>query len=96
MWTNANGNPFVGYIGSGVPKLKAFLNHGFLLPRDFGLDVRVVDVPAAGSTIKFQWKLSTQKVRTEPGGGRCRRVGPRAVAAVRTATSAPNVRPAPR
>ena len=59
-------NPFVGFVpssgdGSGVPKLKAFLNNGFLLQRDYGLDVRVVTVPQGTNTIKFQWKLSTEK-----------------------------------
>lgn len=46
---------------SSVPKLQAFLNGGFLLPRDYGLDVRVVSVPEGTNTIKFQWKLSTEK-----------------------------------
>lgn len=57
-------NPYVGFVpstGSGTPKLKAFLNHGFLLQRDYGLDVRVVNVPSGDNTIKFQWKLSTEK-----------------------------------
>ena len=44
-----------------APKLKAFLNGGFLLPRDYGMDVRVVSVPQGTNTIKFQWKLSTEK-----------------------------------
>jgi len=69
--SNANGesNPYVGFIPApvtdgksiGQPRLKAFLNGGFLLNRDYGLDVRVVQVPAGTNTIKFQWKFSTEK-----------------------------------
>lgn len=59
-------NPYVGFIPNpatnvGTPKLKAFLNHGFLLQRDYGVDIRVVSVPVGTNTIKFQWKLSNEK-----------------------------------
>jgi hypothetical protein len=40
----------------------AFLNGGFLLPSDTGLDLRVVSTDGA-SNIQFQWKTSSQKVR---------------------------------
>lgn len=37
------------------------MNNGFLLPRDFGIDVRVVSVDTAARSAQFQWKLSTQR-----------------------------------
>jgi hypothetical protein len=49
------------FAGAGHPKLKAFLNNGFLLDRDIGVDVRVVSVNAAQQTAKFAWKLDTEK-----------------------------------
>ena len=71
IWSTANSDsaapvPYIGFIPNpetsvGVPKLNAFLNGGFLLQRDYGVDVNVVSVPQGTNTIKFQWKLSTEK-----------------------------------
>ena len=62
-------NKNVGFVpingGSSLPMLKAYLNGGFLLSKDLGIDLRVVSVTADPSNpyIKFQWKTNTQKVR---------------------------------
>lgn len=53
---------FVGASATSQPMLMAFLNGGFLLPSDTGLDLRVVSTDGA-SSIQFQWKTSSQKVR---------------------------------
>jgi hypothetical protein len=44
-----------------VPKLKAFLNNGFLYKQDIGVDVQVVSVDSATGIGKFSWKLNTEK-----------------------------------
>jgi hypothetical protein len=66
-------NKNVGFVpfngGSSSPMLKAYLNGGFLLSKDLGIDLRVVSVTADPSNpfIKFQWKTNTQKVRFDLG-----------------------------
>lgn len=58
---------FVSANGVSQPMLQAFLNGGFLLQKDLGIDLRVVDVITSNPSnpaIKFQWKTNTQKVRT--------------------------------
>lgn len=69
IWSEDKGSKFVGFLPADgdymrIGKLRAFLSGGFLLPRDYGVDIRVVTVtPTGGSpSIKFQWKLSSQKV----------------------------------
>lgn len=52
---------FVGATASSSSSLIAFLNGGFLLPSDTGMDLRVVSVDTVGNNIKFQWKTSSQK-----------------------------------
>jgi hypothetical protein len=58
-------NHFANYIPAnadrGANKLRAFLNAGFLLNRDTGVDIKVVSVDFASYTAQFQWKLDTQK-----------------------------------
>jgi hypothetical protein len=54
-------NKYVGFDGKGTPSLQAFLNGGFLLKKNLGVDLRVVSV--ASQTLKFQWKTNLQKVR---------------------------------
>ena len=44
-----------------VHHVHAFLNNGFLLNRDLGVDVKVVSVSNAASELTFQWKLNTEK-----------------------------------
>lgn len=63
IWSEGT-NPNVGFLPAdptSTHALNAFLNGGFLLKRDLGLDVRVVSVAADGQSVKFQWKLSNQK-----------------------------------
>ena len=59
---------YVGFVAAkgttGVSTLRAFLNGGFLGTSDLGLDLRVVSVDLAAPSITFQWKTSSQKVRT--------------------------------
>jgi hypothetical protein len=69
-------NKNVGFVASGPsskPHLQAFLNGGFLLSKDLGIDLRVVSVmPSTASPfIKFQWKTNTQKVRSSSRGLVC-------------------------
>ena len=63
-------DPFVGFLPSvasgsfpSESHLHGFLNNGFLLNRDTGLDVKIVSVNNAGasSSLIFQWKLNTEK-----------------------------------
>ena len=56
---------FVSADGASEPKLQVFLNGGFLLSKDLGIDLRVVSVvtDSLSPYIKFQWKTNTQKVR---------------------------------
>lgn len=70
IWSEDRGSKYVGFLPADgdyrrIGKLRAFLSGGFLLPRDYGVDIRVVTVnpTGAGASIKFQWKLSSQKVR---------------------------------
>ena len=63
-------DPFIGFLPA-IPTgaapsqshMHAFLNNGFLLNRDLGLDVKIVSITNAGasSSLVFQWKLNTEK-----------------------------------
>ena len=62
----AGGDPYVGFIpavSTSVPHVHAFLNNGFLLNRDTGVDIKIVSINPAGasSTLVFQWKLNTDQ-----------------------------------
>ncbi|RYG54493.1 hypothetical protein EON66_07045, partial [archaeon] len=65
-YPTANQPDTVGFVPKAVTsvhKLRAFLNNGFLISSDVGVDVRVVSVDTAnGLTAKFQYKFSTQRV----------------------------------
>jgi hypothetical protein len=57
-------NKYVGFVsssGTSTSHLQAYLNGGFLLSKNLGIDLRVVSVSA--QTLKFQWKTNQQKVR---------------------------------
>ncbi len=71
IWSPDKGDKYIGFLPydndySRPSVMRAFLSGGFLLSRDYGVDVRVVstvvDLAGTASTVKFQWKLSTQKV----------------------------------
>jgi len=56
-------NKYVGFVsatGSSSPHLQAYLNGGFLLPKNLGIDLRVVSV--SSQSLKFQWKTNLQKI----------------------------------
>jgi hypothetical protein len=60
----AGSDPFVGFLPAMAGSrhhVRAFLNNGFLLNRDMGVDVKVVSVAYAGQELTFQWKMSTEK-----------------------------------
>ena len=60
----AGNEAFVGFLpamAGSAHHVHAFLNNGFLLNRDLGVDVKVVSVAYAASELTFQWKLNTEK-----------------------------------
>lgn len=82
IWSEDKGSKYVGFLPADsdyvrVGKLRAFLSGGFLLPRDYGVDVRVVKADAANKELRFQWKLSTQKVRAPRAPPPCTQFPPR-------------------
>ena len=57
---------YIGFLsanGISTSTLVAFLNGGFLLPANTGVDIRIVSVDSGLGNIQFQWKTSSQKVR---------------------------------
>lgn len=65
MWSPANGRSTVGFlstVATSKPMMAAFLNGGFLLGRDYGVDIRVVASDVNSNTVRFQWKLSNERV----------------------------------
>jgi hypothetical protein len=55
---------YVGFLPSNSisskSKLVAYLNNGYLLASNVGIDVRVVSVDYTGKTLRFQYKTNTQ------------------------------------
>lgn len=48
--------------GSSAPRLEIFLNGGFLVKRDMGVEVRVVKVDSTTQTLRFQTRLTGERI----------------------------------